>query len=105
MTNQFFDDTFQRCYHCKGWEVLSDRLFTDRLAVFLPNDIASANEPEVATLAQEVISPRVFAWVTDSERNAPYLKGSGRDAFGSWTGELVTGEGWRELQRFGQAKG
>lgn len=77
----------------------------DRLLVFLPDNIASANEAEVITLGQEVISPQVFAWITDSERNAPYLKGSGRDAFGSWTGDLVTGEGWRELQKFGQAKG
>lgn len=73
--------------------------------VFLPNVIASANETEVSQLGQDVISPQVFEWITDSERNAPYLKGSGRNAFGSWTGDLVTGEGWRELQKFGHKKG
>lgn len=81
----------------------SNRLWIN--TVFLPEDVVSATEAEVAALGQEVISDRVFSWITDAERNTPYLKGSGRDAFGKWTGELVTGEGWRQLQSFGIAKG
>ena len=73
--------------------------------VFLPKDIRVATEAEVASIGAEVITDEVFDWVTDSERNTPYLKGSGRDAFGRWNGELVTGEGWRQLQKFGIAKG
>lgn len=73
--------------------------------MFLPSDIVATNEAEAAALGQEVISDQVFSWISDAERNVPYLKGSGRDAFGRWAGELVTGEGWRELQKFGITKG
>lgn len=75
------------------------------MLVFLSNDVATQSEAEVAALGNEVISDQIFTWITDSEHNKPYVKGSGRDAFGHWTGELVTGEGWRGLQRFGLANG
>ncbi|GAO17940.1 hypothetical protein UVI_02026820 [Ustilaginoidea virens] len=61
--------------------------------------------PEVSSLGQDVISDQIFTWITDAEHNKPYLKGSGRDAFGHWKGELVTGEGWRSLQDFSISKG
>lgn len=73
--------------------------------MFLPSQIAAAARDEVSHLGEEVISERIFSWITDAERNKPYLKGSGRDAFGNWTGELVTSEGWRQLQKFGIEKG
>ncbi|KOS20155.1 putative acyl-CoA dehydrogenase AidB [Escovopsis weberi] len=89
LQNQFHDDaSYRRCYK-----------------LFLPKELAAECEPEVAKLGDEVLSDRVFAWVTDAERNKPYLKGSGRDSFGRWVGEIVTSEGWRELQRFGISKG
>ncbi|TQN67092.1 Acyl-CoA dehydrogenase family member 11 [Colletotrichum shisoi] len=69
-------------------------------AVFLPSV-----EVELAQLGEGVLSDRVFSWVTDPERNKPYLKGNGRDAFGRPTSELVVGEGWRGLQDFGIRKG
>ena len=52
-----------------------------------------------------MLSDKVFAWVSDAEHNKPRLRGNGRDAFGRWKGELITGEGWRKLQDFGLAKG
>ncbi|KAI5462473.1 acyl-CoA dehydrogenase/oxidase [Mariannaea sp. PMI_226] len=89
LDNQVYDDaTFQRCFK-----------------LFLSSDVASAAEPEIANLGKEVISDQVFAWITDAELNKPYLKGSGRDVFGQWRGELVTGEGWRGLQDFGLSHG
>ncbi|KAL7894253.1 very-long-chain acyl-CoA dehydrogenase [Trichoderma sp. SZMC 28014] len=89
LPNQFYDDvTFQRCFK-----------------LFLPADLRDEIEPEVARLGQEVLTDRIFAWISDAERNKPYLKGSGRSAFGKWKGELVTTEGWRRLQEFGFAKG
>ena len=81
------------------------RFRSDFQAVFLSSNVASSAEDEVTTLADEVISDQIFAWVSDAERNTPFLKGSGRDSFGRWKGELVTGEGWRKLQEFGLAKG
>jgi hypothetical protein len=107
LDNQFYDETYQRCFRCMSRKTTTSTPRSNRLwtTVFLPEDVVSATEAEVAALGQEVISDQVFSWITDAERNTPYLKGSGRDAFGKWTGELVTGEGWRQLQNFGIAKG
>ncbi|KAF4982897.1 hypothetical protein FZEAL_1593 [Fusarium zealandicum] len=89
LNNQFYDDvTYQRCFR-----------------LFLPQHVIRQVEAEVAALGDEVLSDQVFAWITDAELNKPFLKGSGRDAFGQWRGDLVTGEGWRGLQNFGQSRG
>jgi hypothetical protein len=89
LSNQFYDDdAYQRCFH-----------------LFLSASVISATREEVAALGRDVISDQIFRWITDAERNKPYLSGSGRDAFGRWTGDLITGEGWRELQKFGIMKG
>lgn len=74
-------------------------------SVFLPRDIRDAIKPDLSNLGKEVLSKRVLDWVTDAERNVPYLKGGGRDAFGRRTSELIVTEGWRELQRFGIENG
>ncbi|KYK60330.1 hypothetical protein DCS_01467 [Drechmeria coniospora] len=89
LPNQFYDDVyFQRCF-----------------TLFLPADIRSKHQAEVAALGRDVLTDQIFAWVTDAERNKPYVKGGGRDIFGKWVGELVCTEGWRELQNFGISKG
>ncbi|KAF4951635.1 hypothetical protein FSARC_12864 [Fusarium sarcochroum] len=89
LNNQFYDDvTFQRCFK-----------------LFLPQHVIRQVQAEVAALGDDVLSDQVFAWITDAELNKPYLKGSGRDVFGQWKGDLITGEGWRGLQRFGQSRG
>jgi hypothetical protein len=73
--------------------------------VFLPFSIITEVEAEVAALGRDVLADEVFDWITDAEHNKPYIKGSGRDAFGRLQTELVTGEGWRELQKFGLSRG
>ncbi|OAA42087.1 acyl-CoA dehydrogenase [Metarhizium rileyi] len=78
---------------------------SSRYLVFLSADVASEVRAEVSSFGQDVISDQIFTWVTDAEHNKPYLKGSGRDAFGKRNGELITGEGWRNLQEFGLSKG
>ncbi|KAL0942841.1 acyl-CoA dehydrogenase [Colletotrichum truncatum] len=89
LPNQFFDDaSFQRAFR-----------------LFVPSHVTERVEVEIAQLGEDVLSDQVFSWVTDSEKNKPYLKGSGRDAFGRPRSELVVGEGWRSLQNFGIAKG
>ncbi|KAM0552590.1 hypothetical protein ACHAPJ_007921 [Fusarium lateritium] len=89
LNNQFHDDvTFQRCFK-----------------LFLPQHVIRQVQAEIAALGQDVLSDQIFDWITDAELNKPYLKGSGRDVFGQWKGHLVTGEGWRGLQRFGQSRG
>ncbi|GAB1315062.1 Acyl-CoA dehydrogenase/oxidase [Madurella fahalii] len=73
--------------------------------LFLPRSILDQISPEAARLGDEVLSQQILDWVTDAERNQPYLRGSGRDAFGKPKSELVVGEGWRKLQDFGFEKG
>jgi hypothetical protein len=62
-------------------------------------------EPEIAQLSDDVLSPSIFDWITDAEKNLPYLRGNGRDSFGKSKSELVVTEGWRKLQDFGIEKG
>ncbi|KAF4472172.1 acyl- dehydrogenase [Fusarium albosuccineum] len=89
LNNQFHDDAaYQRCFK-----------------LFLPKHVIRQVEAEVATLGNDVLSDQVFTWISDAELNKPHLKGSGRDAFGRWKGDLVTGEGWRGLQDFGLSRG
>ncbi|CAH0015985.1 unnamed protein product [Clonostachys rhizophaga] len=88
LENHFRDATYQRCFK-----------------LFLPAHVISATQHEVEYLGDEVIADQIFRWISDAERNPPFLRGSGRDVFGQWTGELVTGEGWRQLQDFGIKKG
>lgn len=73
--------------------------------MFLPQQIVQQVQAELASLGADVLSDQVFAWITDAEHNKPFLKGSGRDVFGQWKGDLVTGEGWRGLQNFGLSRG
>ncbi|KAL2015947.1 hypothetical protein VTK56DRAFT_4503 [Thermocarpiscus australiensis] len=73
--------------------------------LFLPRAVLDQIGPEVAKLGDEVLSQHILDWVTDAERNQPYLRGNGRDAFGKPRSELVTTEGWRKLQEFGFQKG
>jgi hypothetical protein len=73
--------------------------------VFVPQALLDKVSAEISQLADEVLSPQIFDWVTDAERNLPYLRGSGRDAFGRPRSDLVVTEGWRKLQEFGLKKG
>lgn len=74
--------------------------------LFLPADISRAVRPEITRLGDEVLQQRVFDWVTDAEKNQPYVTGGGRDAFGRPVStKLVVTEGWRKLQEFSIEKG
>jgi hypothetical protein len=73
--------------------------------VFLPKSVIESITPELANFGDEILSKRIFDWVTDAERNVPYVRGGGRDAFGRRTSELVVSEGWRKLQNFGIESG
>ncbi|KAK3377888.1 acyl-CoA dehydrogenase/oxidase [Podospora didyma] len=74
--------------------------------LFLPPSVLDHVGPEMEQLGDEVLEQQIFDWVTDAEKNQPYLRGSGRDAFGKpCGGELVVTEGWKKLQDFGFEKG
>ncbi|KAI0117851.1 very-long-chain acyl-CoA dehydrogenase [Nemania sp. FL0031] len=74
--------------------------------LFLPTDIARTVAPEITRLGDEVLQQHVFDWVTDAEKNQPYITGGGRNAFGQLVStKLVVTEGWRKLQDFSIGKG
>ncbi|KAI1424714.1 very-long-chain acyl-CoA dehydrogenase [Xylaria sp. FL1777] len=74
--------------------------------LFLPADIAQTVTPEISRLGDEVLQQHVFDWVTDAEKNQPYVTGGGRNAFGQPVStKLVVTEGWRKLQSFSVEKG
>lgn len=77
----------------------------DLNTVFLPRNIINAVSPDLTQFGERVVSKQVLGWVTDAERNVPYLKGGGRDAFGRRTSELIVSEGWRKLQEYGINQG
>ncbi|KAK0720784.1 hypothetical protein B0H67DRAFT_577310 [Lasiosphaeris hirsuta] len=89
LKNQFFDDvSLQRV-----------------VKLFLPSTLLEKITPEISELGNQILLPQIFDWITDAERNLPYLRGSGRDAFGKPNSELVVTEGWKKLQEFGFLKG
>ncbi|KAI0444566.1 very-long-chain acyl-CoA dehydrogenase [Xylaria telfairii] len=74
--------------------------------LFLPADIARTVAPEITSLGDEVLQRYIFDWVTDAEKNQPYVAGGGRNAFGQPVStKLVVTEGWRKLQSFSIEKG
>ncbi|KAJ2988005.1 hypothetical protein NUW58_g4204 [Xylaria curta] len=74
--------------------------------LFLPSDIGRTVALEITNLGEEVLQQRIFDWVTDAEKNQPYITGGGRNAFGqSISTNLVVTEGWRKLQHFSVENG
>jgi hypothetical protein len=74
--------------------------------VFVPRGIFVKVEDDIVQLCDDALKPQIFDWVTDAERNQPYISGSGRDAFGRLiSSKLVVSEGWRKLQDVGFEKG
>ncbi|KAI1332127.1 very-long-chain acyl-CoA dehydrogenase [Xylariaceae sp. FL0255] len=76
------------------------------LKLFVPENIAQSVSPEIARLGDEVLKPQIFDWISDAEKNQPYVTGGGRNAFGQpVSSKLVLAEGWRRLQEFNIEKG
>ncbi|KAB5525751.1 hypothetical protein GE09DRAFT_1152512 [Coniochaeta sp. 2T2.1] len=85
---------------------LYDDVFLQRvIKLFLPSSVLHTVEPDITKFGDDVLSPAIFDWVTDAERNLPYIRGSGRDAFGKPKSELIVAEGWKKLQEFGISNG
>jgi hypothetical protein len=73
------------------------------LKLFLPDDVRSAIAPDLSTFGDKVLSRQILGWVLDAERNIPYVKTW--DSWGKRRDELITSEGWRNLQRVGIEEG
>ncbi|KAI8680489.1 hypothetical protein NCS57_00330100 [Fusarium keratoplasticum] len=73
------------------------------LKLFLPKEVLDSVAPDLASFGAKVLSPQVLSWVLDAERNTPYVKAL--DSWGRRRDELITTEGWRNLQALGIAEG
>lgn len=76
---------------------------TNGITVYLPSEVSKITDPELANFGDKVISPQVLTWTGDAERNIPYLRTW--DSLGKRKDELVTSEGWRNLQELGISQG
>jgi hypothetical protein len=107
LENQFYEDTaLRRVLARKHKEVVMDEAqFADREypIVYLPSNIQSSVFPDLSRFGAVVLSKKVLRWVADAEKNPPFLRSW--DTWGKRTDELVTSEGWRNLQELGIAEG
>lgn len=71
--------------------------------VYLPSEVKQELYPDLNRFGDVVLSRKVLDWVADSEKNLPYLKTW--DTFGKRRDELITSEGWRNLQDLGIEEG
>ncbi|KAI9699587.1 MAG: hypothetical protein M1820_007086 [Bogoriella megaspora] len=83
---------------------LEDDIILQRIVkLYLPLPDQNSISPELDRFANLVLSPQVFTWVADAERNLPYVRTW--DVWGKRKDELVTSEGWRNLQKLGIEEG
>jgi alkylation response protein AidB-like acyl-CoA dehydrogenase len=80
-----------------------DHAYRRTLDLFLPAQTRTSIEKEFEQLGEKVLSPQVLFWLRDAELHQPSLVL--RDSFGSPRNELITSEGWRQLQDFGFREG
>lgn len=80
-----------------------DEALKRALKLFTPPEIRESIKRDMSSFGDKVISPRVLSWVLDAERNTPYVKTF--DSWGRRRDELITSEGWRQLQALGIAEG
>lgn len=59
--------------------------------------------PELQALGQEVVSPQVFEYIDDAEKNLPYIVQN--DTWGRSLNKLVTSHGWKMLKSMAAEKG
>lgn len=84
-------------------QFVDDVAFRRALELFVPLRIQSSINQDLERFGQKVLSPQVLRWLADAERNPPSLQTW--TTFGRRKDELVTSEGWRELQKLGIREG
>lgn len=74
----------------------AERRITRILIAFLPEDVRNAVSLDLSRSGADVISPEIFAHVSDAERNLPYIKTW--DMWGRRVDEVVLSNGWINLR-------
>lgn len=72
---------------------------------YLPPDTVKAITPKLTKFADEAISPEIYQWVANAEKQPPYVKT--HDVWGKRYDYdmLVTSQGWKELGKWGVRNG
>ena len=105
------DTAFQRVLTCMFIFIYSlqrkyqNGALTNWFVGYLPNDVLKAVMPDLARLAEEASSEQVMAWISNAEKQQPYVKN--HNAWGARydVDKLVTSEGWKSLRRWGAQNG
>ncbi|KAK4561566.1 hypothetical protein LTR86_004245 [Recurvomyces mirabilis] len=85
--------------------VTSDPAFQRILSWYLPDETRSSIAPSLQAFGQEAVSPQIYEWISNAEREVPYVK-----TRNVWTGKyaydrLITSTSWKELGRWGIRNG
>jgi hypothetical protein len=83
----------------------SDRAYQRILSWYLPEPVLDRVLPQLNTFGQEAVSDRVNEWISNAERQQPYVKT--RNVWGEKYSHdrLVTSQGWKELGKWGAKNG
>lgn len=73
------------------------------LRYFVPAEVLTSADEELASLGEKVISKEIFEHVEDAERNLPFIVE--QDTFGHPVNRLVTSAGWKRLKEFAAEEG
>ena len=83
----------------------SDIAYQRVLSWYLPQSLLEKLQPRLETFGEEAISGQISEWISNAEREQPYVKSrnvwGGQYAFD----RLVTSEGWKRLGGWGIANG
>ncbi|KEF57349.1 uncharacterized protein A1O9_05266 [Exophiala aquamarina CBS 119918] len=69
------------------------------MKLFLPHGVQEALQADLSAFGERVLSRQTLGWVLEAERNLPYVKSW--DTWGKRRDELITSDGWKNLQRMG----
>lgn len=80
-------------------------MLADFIQGYLPKETFAKVQRELAPLGDEAISAQITQWNGNAEKQVPYTKG-----YNIWGerysyDQLVTGEGWKELGKWGARTG
>ena len=85
--------------------VTSDPAYQRVLAWYLPSDVLDKIRPRLEKFGEEAVSDQVNEWISNAERQQPYVKS--RNLWGEKYphDRLVTSEGWKRLGEWGIKNG
>jgi len=83
----------------------SDPAYDRVLSWYLPAAVLADVRPRLAAFGEEAVSPQINDWISNAEREQPYVKT--RSVWGSKYAydRLVTSTGWKELGKWGARNG